>query len=141
MGITEFVSRRRRRRNRRRAPIHLPPEDTYALQARSYVERFMFSGPLCQPSKLEETWKLLDRATSLFFEQFLTLKRGNAFYTSLRIKSCNDDLYLITRRSLVSTANGLSSWRKHEETMTSTRERKREVRSLNAYYAVLPAAP
>lgn len=132
MGITEFVSRRQRRRNERRAPIHLPPGDTYALQARSYVERFMFSDPLCV-SELEETWKLLlDRATSLF---------AGMLFTLLRIKSCNDDLYLITRRSLVSTADGLSSWRKRKETMTSTRERKGEVRSLNAYYAILPAAP
>lgn len=71
----------------------------------------------------------------------IDVKKEGMLFTLLRIKSCNDDLYLITRRSLVSTADGLSSWRKREETMTSTRERKEEVRSLNAYYAILPAAP
>lgn len=71
----------------------------------------------------------------------IDVKKEGMLFTLLRIKSCNDDLYLITRRSLVSTADGLSSWRKREETMTSTRERKGEVRSLNAYYAILPAAP
>lgn len=89
--------------------------------------------------KVGENLKTIRSSHEFILRTVLDIKEEMLF-TLLRIKSCNDDLYLITRRSLVSTANGLS-WRKREETMTSTRERKREVWSLNAYYAVLPAAP
>lgn len=89
--------------------------------------------------KVGENLKTIRSSHEFILRTVLDIKEEMLF-TLLRIKSCNDDLYLITRRSLVSTANELS-WRKREETMTSTRERKREVRSLNAYYAVLPAAP